>query len=140
MKFNWEQSGMPASLVSDLGVKSKVAEFRSVLDDAQGQVLMSVDAEAMARELAESGGSEYVEMVRALSTDLANARKELEAANRRYERLVADLARRGISIDADAPAAEEPRAEPAREPASAADGFAEWEVWDRRFKSLLEGK
>ena len=137
VKFNWKQSGMPASLVSRIGLKSKVAEFKTVLNDAQSQVMMAVDAEAMARELVESGGSDYMEMVRALSADLANARKELEAANRRYERLVADLARRGISVDENPP--EPARPKPVREPASEADGLAEWEDWDRRFKSLLEG-
>ena len=75
---------MPVSLVSRLGRKSTVAEFKSVLNDAQNQVLVSVDAEAMANDLVESGGREYVEMVRALSTDLANARKELESANQLY--------------------------------------------------------
>ena len=138
MKFNWEQSGMPASLVSRIGLRSKVAEFKSVLNEAQSQVMVPVDAEAMARELVESGSGEYVEMVRALSEDLANARRELECANRRYERLVADLARRGISVDMpDAQPSADVRPEPVREPASAADELAEWEAWDRRFKSLL---
>jgi 3-methyladenine DNA glycosylase Mpg len=35
VKFNWNQSGMPVSLVSRLGRKSTVAEFKSVLNDAQ---------------------------------------------------------------------------------------------------------
>jgi len=130
---------MPASLVSRIGLKSKVAEFKSVLNDAQSQVMMSVDAEAMARELVESGGGEYVEIVRALSADLANARKELESANRRYERLVADLARRGVSVELDQPPPEEVRPEPVAASDPKADGLAEWEDWDRRFRSLLEG-
>ena len=107
VKFNWNQSGMPVSLVSRMGRRSAVAEFKSVLNDAQNQVMVSVDAEAMANDLVESGGREYVEMVRALSADLANARKELEAANLRYERLVANLRQRGISLDADPPPRQE---------------------------------
>ena len=137
MKFNWNQSGMPVSLVSRLGRKSTVAEFKSVLNDAQNQVMVSVDAEAMANDLVESGGREYVEMVRALSADLANARKELEAANLRYERLVANLRQRGISLDADPPPRQETQAAPVQEPAPAADGPDDWETWDRRFKALL---
>ena len=99
VKFNWNQSGMPVSLVSRMGRRSAVAEFKSVLNDAQNQVMVSVDAEAMANDLVESGGREYVEMVRALSADLANARKELEAANLRYERLVANLRQLGTAGD-----------------------------------------
>ncbi len=137
MKFNWNQSGMPVSLVSRLGRKSTVAEFKSVLNDAQNQVLVSVDAEAMANDLVESGGREYVEMVRALSTDLANARKELESANQRYERLVANLRQRGISLDADPPPRQETQEAPVQEPAPAADEPDDWETWDRRFKALL---
>ncbi len=137
MKFNWNQSGMPVSLVSRLGRKSTVAEFKSVLNDAQNQVMVSVDAEAMANDLVESGGREYVEMVRALSADLANARKELEAANLRYERLVANLRQRGISLDADPPPRQETQAAPVQEPAPAADERDDWETWDRRFKALL---
>lgn len=137
MKFNWNQSGMPVSLVSRLGRKSTVAEFKSVLNDAQNQVLVSVDAEAMANDLVESGGREYVEMVRALSTDLANARKELESANQRYERLVANLRQRGISLEADPPPRQETQAAPVQEPSPAADEPDDWETWDRRFKALL---
>ena len=137
MKFNWNQSGMPVSLVSRLGRKSTVAEFKSVLNDAQNQVLVSVDAEAMANDLVESGGREYVEMVRALSTDLANARKELESANQRYERLVANLRQRGISLDADPPPRQETQAAPFQEPAPAAHEPDDWEAWDPRFKALL---
>lgn len=130
---------MPASLVSRIGLRSKVAEFRSVLSDAQSQVMMSLDAEAMARELVESGGSEYVEIVRALSADLSKARKELDAANRRYERLLADLARRGICVDEDSLPPAEVKAEEVKRAASAEEEEAEWAEWDRRFKSLLEG-
>ena len=137
MKFNWNQSGMPVSLVSRLGRKSTVAEFKSVLNDAQNQVLVSVDAEAMANDLVESGGREYVEMVRALSTDLANARKELESADQRYELLVANLRQRGISLDADPPPRQETQESPVQEPAPAADEPDDWETWDRRFKALL---
>ena len=128
---------MPVSLVSRLGRKSTVAEFKSVLNDAQNQVLVSVDAEAMANDLVESGGREYVEMVRALSMELANARKELESANQRYERLVANLRQRGISLDADPPPRQETQAAPVQEPAPAADESDDWETWDRRFKALL---
>ena len=46
VKFNWNQSGMPVSLVSRMGRRSTVAEFKSVLNDAQNQVMLSVDAEA----------------------------------------------------------------------------------------------
>ena len=35
VKFNWNQSGMPVSLVSRMGRRSAVAEFKSVLNDAQ---------------------------------------------------------------------------------------------------------
>jgi hypothetical protein len=128
---------MPVSLVSRMGRRSAVAEFKSVLNDAQNQVMVSVDAEAMANDLVESGGREYVEMVRALSADLANARKELEAANLRYERLVANLRQRGISLDADPPPRQETQAAPVQEPAPAADEPDDWEAWDRRFKALL---
>jgi hypothetical protein len=47
---------MPVSLVSRMGRRSAVAEFKSVLNDAQNQVMVSVDAEAMANDLVESGG------------------------------------------------------------------------------------
>ncbi len=128
---------MPTSLVSRLGQRSTLSEFKSVLNDAQSQVMVSVDAEAMAKELAESGGREYVEIVRALSADLANARKELEAANLRYERLVADLEGRGISLDADPPPQQETQEPPVKEPAPATDERDDWETWDKRFKALL---
>ena len=137
VKFNWNQSGMPVSLVSRMGRRSAVAEFKSVLNDAQNQVMVSVDAEAMANDLVESGGREYVEMVRALSADLANARKELEAANLRYERLVANLRQRGISLDADLPPRQETPEAPVQEPAPVADERDDWDTWDQRFKALL---
>ena len=137
VKFNWNQSGMPVSLVSRMGRRSAVAEFKSVLNDAQNQVMVSVDAEAMANDLVESGGREYVEMVRALSADLANARKELEAANLRYERLVANLRQRGISLDADPPPRQETPGALVQEPAPVADERDDWDTWDQRFKALL---
>ena len=137
VKFNWNQSGMPVSLVSRMGRRSAVAEFKSVLNDAQNQVMVSVDAEAMATDLVESGGREYVEMVRALSADLANARKELEAANLRYERLVANLRQRGISLDADPPPRQETPEAPVQESAPVADERDDWDTWDQRFKALL---
>ncbi|MBQ6136488.1 MAG: hypothetical protein IJI73_03855 [Kiritimatiellae bacterium] len=137
VKFNWNQSGMPVSLVSRMGRRSAVAEFKSVLNDAQNQVMVSVDAEAMANDLVESGGREYVEMVRALSADLANARKELEAANLRYERLVANLRQRGISLDADPPPRQETPEAPVQESAPVADERDDWDTWDQRFKALL---
>ena len=128
---------MPASFINRMGLRSTLTDFKSVLNQAQSQVMVSVDAESMARELAESGGREYVEMVRALSADLANARKELEAANQRYERLVADLARRGIRLDADTPPRQEAQETPVQEPVPSADEGDDWETWDRRFKALL---
>ena len=137
VKFNWNQSGMPVSLVSRMGRRSAVAEFKSVLNDAQNQVMVSVDAEAMANDLVESGGREYVEMVRALSADLANARKELEAANLRYERLVANLRQRGISLDADPPPRQETPEAPVQESAPVADERDDWDTWDQRVKALL---
>ena len=129
---------MPVSLLSRTGRRSDVAEFKSVLNDAQNQVMVSVDAEAMANDLVESGDREYVEMVRALSADLANARKELETANLRYERLVADLRQRGISLDADPPPRQETQEAPVHESAPVADGGDDWETWDRRFRALLD--
>ena len=137
VKFNWNQSGMPVSLVSRMGRRSEVVEFKSVLNDAQNQVMVSVDAEAMANDLVESGGREYVEMVRALSADLANARKELEAANLQYERLVANLRQRGISLDADPPPRQETPGAPVQEPTPVADERDDWDTWDQRFKALL---
>ena len=133
--MNWKQTGMPAALVSSLGQRRELGEFKSVLNDAQNHVMQPVDVESMAQALAESGGREFVEMVRNLTADLTNAKAELENANRRYERLVADLARRGIS--AEEPADEVPKGPAPREPRSILEGMDEWEEWDRRFKALL---
>ena len=133
--MNWNQTGMPAALVSRLGQRREVSEFKAVLNDARNHIRQPVDAESMAQELAESGGREFVEMVRGLTTALANAKRELEAANRRYERLTADLARRGISAEeSGAEASEKPRP---REPESILEGIDEWEEWDRKFRALL---
>lgn len=136
---------MPETLVSRLGRRNEFAEFRTVLNDAQNQVVTPVDVEAMARELVESGGREFVEMVRELSTALAQTRTELENANRRYEGLLANLERRGIPVREDAllqPAGETLSKTAAdeklpRESVSAEAGRAEWEEWDRKFQSLL---
>ena len=134
MNFNWDQAGMPANLVSRLG-RRELTDFKSVLNDANNHVRSTIDAEAMAQALMESGRGDLVEMVRELTTSLANAERELEDANRRYERLTADLVRRGISIE---DSADEATKEPARrEPESILDGMDEWEEWDRRFRSLL---
>ena len=89
--MNWNQTGMPAALVSRLGQRREIGEFKSVLNDAQNQVMQPVDVEAMAQALAESGGREFVEMVRNLTAALENAKIELENANRRYERLLPGL-------------------------------------------------
>ena len=137
MKVNWQQSGMPVTLVSRLGARNEFAEFKTVLRDAQNQVMTPVDAESMARELVESGGREYVEVVRELTAALEGAKRELEAANRRYERLVADLERRGIPLEEARPApAETVAAAPAERPA--VDARDEWDEWDRKFQALLE--
>ena len=110
MNFNWNQAGMPATLVSRLG----------------------------RRELTDYGRGDLVEMVRELTTSLANAERELESANRRYERLTADLARRGIRIEESNGKDEAPKeTPPPREPKSILEGMDEWEEWDRRFRSLL---
>jgi len=139
VKFNWNQSGMPATLVSRLGQRNELAEIKTVLHDAGSRVMRAVDAEAMAHELMASGSREIVEMVRDLTTSLAHAEKELESANRRYERLTADLARRGIRISEDEqPDATDGKLEVApscRESKLSAD--AEWESWDQKFRSLL---
>ena len=134
MKFNWDQAGMPANLVSRLG-RRELTDFKSVLNDANNHVRSTIDAEAMAQELMESGRGDLVEMVRELTTSLANAERELENANRRYERLTADLVRRGISIEESG--GEAPKEAPRREPKSILEGMDEWEEWDRRFRSLL---
>lgn len=141
-KFNWQQTGMPATLVSRLGQRNEFAEFKTVLNDARDQVMHPVDVETMAHELVESGGREFVEMVRELTTDLANTKKELEDANRRYERLVADLKRRRIRIG-DTPACrKKAKAVPStfisdREVIESSPALQEWEEWDRKFQSLL---
>ena len=125
---------MPATLVSRLG-RRELADFKSVLNDANNHVRSTIDAEAMAQELMESGRGDLVEMVRELTTALANAESELENANRRYEQLTADLERRGISVEESSDeASEKPQA---REPESILEGMDEWEEWDRRFRSLL---
>ena len=134
MNFNWNQAGMPANLVSRLG-RRELTDFKSVLNDANNHVRSTIDAEAMAQELMESGRGDLVEMVRELTTALANSEKELENANRRYERLAADLARRGISIEESG--AEAPEKPQPREPPSIMDGMDEWEELDRKFRSLL---
>ena len=134
MKFNWDQAGMPATLVSRLG-RRELAEFKSVLNDANNHVRSTIDAESMAQELMESGRGDLVEMVRELTTALADAERELANANRRYERLTADLVRRGISIEESGD--EAPKDPPRREPKSILEGMDEWEEWDRRFRSLL---
>lgn len=144
MNIKWNQSGMPATLVSRIG-RNEFSEFKSVLSDAQNQVMTPVDAESMAQELVQAGGREYVEMVRELTTALALAKRELESANRRYERLVADLTRRGVAIDEarlQAPEAGRLAEGPAtgdsgRHAEAAAAAGDEWEEWDRKFQALL---
>ena len=147
--LNWNQTGMPSALVSRLGQRREIAAFKSVLNDAQNHILQSVDTESMAQELVQSGGREYVDMVKELTAALKTAKKELEDANRRYERLTADLARRGIRIAEDSPsqptgegsqgeAAADDLSDLSEKPKSPADGQAEWEEWDRRFRALLD--
>ena len=145
VKFNWDQKGMPVALVNRLGQRNEFAEFKTVLNDARNQILQPVDAETMARELAESGGREFVEMVRELSTALSNAQRELESANRRYERLVADLARRGIRMDGNGAARRKSAdsvgtadAAAARNDEPPSGGLSEWDEWNRKFQSLLD--
>ena len=143
--MNWNQTGMPVALVSRLGQKRELSEFKSVLNDARNHILRPVDVESMAQELVRSGGREFVEMLRELTNALANAEKELEESNRRYERLTADLASRGVSMEDDRRMRQEaepssdvqPKEIPAAESKSAADAQAEWEEWDRRFRALL---
>lgn len=136
---------MPAALVSNIAQRREFAEFKTILNDARNQIVQPVDAELMAQELVESGGREFVEMVRGLTTALTNARQELEDANRRYERLVADLARRGIGLDDEGcrdPESSRPEDTTdsfgGKSESSPDDGLAEWEEWDRRFRSLLD--
>ena len=135
--MNWNQTGMPAALVSRLGRKREVTEFKSVLNDACNQVLRPIDVEAMTEELVKSGGREFVEMVRELTTSLENARRELEQANRRYGRLTAELAKRGVDIDLDGPVPAEGSRKTEAGPEASPGGRDEWEEWDRRFRSLL---
>jgi len=143
VKFNWNQTGMPTTLVSRLGQRNEFAEIKTVLNDAGSRVMRAVDAEAMARELMASGDRVIVEMVRDLTTSLANTEKELDAANRRYERLTANLAKRGIKITEDGPSQTEPD-EPTGQTARTAAGekpdqsaAAEWSEWNEKFRSLL---
>ena len=139
---------MPAALVSRLGQRREVSEFKTVLNDARNHIRQPVDAESMAQELVQSGGREYVEVVKELTAALEGAKKELEDANRRYERLVAELDRRGVGLaderqpqpEAKSLPAEEPANDlPSAKPKSPEDGLAEWEEWNRRFQSLLDG-
>ena len=133
MNIKWNQSGMPTTLVSRLGRRNEYSEFKSVIREAQDQVMSPVDAEAMARELVDGDGRAYVDMVRELSSELKSARRELEETNRKYERLVASLAARGVSVDeVSSPAAVAPQ--PAKK---TVDQDAEWEEWNRKFESLL---
>ena len=125
---------MPANLVNRLE-RRELTDFKSVLNDANNHVRSTIDAESMAQELMESGRGDLVEMVRELTTSLANAERELENANRRYERLTADLARRGISVEESGD--ETSKETPSREPKSILEGMDEWDEWDRRFRSLL---
>ena len=141
--MNWNQTGMPSVL---LGQRREIAEFKSVLRDAQNQIMCPADAESMAKELVKSGGREFVNMVRELTTALANARRELEDANRRYERLAADLRQRGIGIPEDPCPQQKPDGLSAAPTSDVTPGetrspkaeLAEWEDWNRRFQSLLE--
>ena len=145
--MNWNQTGMPSALVDSLGLRQRreLSEFKSVLNDARNQVVRPVDVESMAQELVKSGGRDFVEMVRDLTTALENAKSELEDANRRYESLVADLERRGIGLveerqdppEPDGVCADPPPDAASAESDSSADGRAEWEEWDRRFRALL---
>lgn len=142
--MNWNQTGMPSALVNRLGQKRELSEFKSVLNDARNHVMHPVDAESMAQELVQAGGREFVEMVKELTTALETAKREFEDANRRYERLVADLERRGVGLveerkpeSGDSPE-EQPTDNPSCDSKSSEDGQAVWEEWDRRFRALLE--
>lgn len=135
---------MPVSFVSRIRPRDEFAEFRSVLNEARNLVMNPVDADAMARGLAQGGGREYVEMVRELTTALENTKKELEESNRRYEQLTADLRKRGIRLSGE-PSSRRPAA-PKPEAASPSDSVpkpvdrasSEWDDWNRRFLSLLD--
>ena len=141
--MNWNQTGMPSALVNRLGQKRELSEFKSVLNDARNHVMHPVDAESMAQELVQTGGREFVEMVKELTTALETAKRELEDANRRYERLVADLERRGVSLveESQPESGDSPEEQSADNPScdskSSEDGQAVWEEWDRRFRALL---
>lgn len=141
--MNWNQTGMPSALVNRLGQKRELSEFKSVLNDARNHVMHPVDAESMAQELMQSGGREFVEMVKELTTALETAKRELEDANRRYERLVADLKRRGVGLveERKPESGDSPEEQPADSPScdlkSSEDGQAVWEEWNRRFRALL---
>lgn len=129
---------MPSSLVSRLGQRNEFAEFKTVLNDARDCVMSPVDVETMARELVKSGGRDFVEMVRELTADLANARRELEESNRRCERLKEELERCGIRVEGVRSSAESGKQSSAvGTDSSAVDASAEWEEWNRRFESLL---
>jgi len=139
VKFNWNQTGMPSALVSRLGQRNEFAAAKTVLNDAGSRVMRAVDAEAMARELIGSGCQEVVEMVRDLTASLAQAERELEAANRRYERLTANLARRGIRVTEDDLPQRKSKGSKAAQPSRKSEPSAdpEWESWDQKFRSLL---
>jgi len=139
VKFNWNQTGMPSALVSRLGQRNEFAAAKTVLNDAGSRVMRAVDAEAMARELIGSGCQEVVEMVRDLTASLAQTERELEAANRRYERLTANLARRGIRITEDDQPQRKAKGSKAEQPSQKSEPptDAEWESWDQKFRSLL---
>ena len=134
--MNWNQTGMPSALVDRLGQRREFSEYKTVLNSAQSHVLHPVDVESMAQELVQSGGRELVEMVRDLTMELEATKKELEEANRRYERLTADLRRRGVSLEENVQPSS-PETPSPRQPKSPLDGAAEWEEWDRRFRELL---
>ena len=141
--MNWNQTGMPSALVGQLVRRRESAELRSVLNDARDHIMQPVDVEAMAVKLMEAGCGDFVTLVKGLTEDLANAKRELENANRRCERLTAELAKRGIDIDGEEPqqsGSGRPTAGPAEEkkvPPSPLDGQSEWEEWDRRFRALI---
>ena len=134
---------MPSALVSQLVRRRESVEIRSVLNDARDHIMQPVDVEAMASKLMESGGGDFVTLVKGLTEDLANAKRELENVNRRCERLTAELAKRGIDIDGEEPPRSEPGYQtsgPAKDkkvPPSPLAGQSEWEEWDRRFRALI---
>ena len=49
MTFNWDQTGMPATLVSRLE-RRELSAIKSVLNDANNHVRSTIDAESMAPE------------------------------------------------------------------------------------------